>query len=167
MSETLLAGYGAIVATVVGLVQIFQWQASRRFVVVDWWVGVDEKDDARIYISIKNRAQFPVHLDYVAAGYYCRRRMKPWVIECDNVQSMHGIRNHRCTDEELFGTIDQTNLQPGEMIYAAIEAADIVEKNNIGIRPQGWLARPCIWIEHSQSNKPFTRKIKLSRPHRE
>ena len=153
-----IAAYGAVLATVLAVVQLAQWRQSRRFLSVKY-IEFFENQDSCIEAVISNRGQHPVHLDFVAAGYSIRWMRKPWARDCLNLRSMSRIDAYREDGAILKEVVDGEVLEPGALLRVGMRKSDFEQMNRDGCPPNGFSLRPCIWIEHSQSDVEICKVI--------
>ncbi len=157
--------YGAALATCLAAIQFVQWRQSRQFLSVSF-IHIFDKGEEFIELSIANRGNNPVQLDFVAAGYCARYFKRPFSITCLNLRSMDPARDIDRRELKYPNSFDGKILSPGDLVRANISKTEVLALNdthqNDGIFGiSGYFAkRPCVWVEHSQSNQEICKVIK-------
>ena len=157
----LIGVYGAIVATLVALIQIAEWQRKRRFLHIQC-IECLHDDASILLISISNRGERPTTLDYVAVGWFDRSWRTPWRI--DEYSSMSLKKLDDRDKMTGMGSLDGITLSPGDLVHAVVSKREVLA---MAVRnewqPKSKMIGQCILIEHSQSDSPVYRIINWHR----
>jgi hypothetical protein len=158
---TIVATYAAIVATGTAIFEVVKWRKSRNFLCINESYQWDESG-ARVLFSISNRSDGAVFLDYVAMTYSERRG---WLRRYES-QSQKSVSRALDMHEGLpSGVLDGSLLEPGRMCFGVIEQSELLAlKREWPNVPPAKSYKFQIWIEHSQSNRPYIKTLKLNSP---
>jgi len=158
---SIVATYAAIVATGTAVFEVLKWRKSRDFLRINETYQWAE-DEVRILFSISNRSESPVYLDYVAMTY----SEKNWRYGKYFPQSQKSISRSLDIHEGLpSGVLDGFLLEPGRMCFGVIEQSELLAlKREWANAAAAKFHCFQIWIEHSQSDRPFVKTLKFETP---
>lgn len=157
-----VALYAAVVATAVAIFQITEIRGRSRYVVVTPTQYFGD-ETTWIEVKIENRGGHPSTLHYVAFGT-CRRRWRTlWRLDEDSFVGISEFESDNDETPKAGKSLDGTRLQPGCSVTGLVLEKEIA-----------WAARETTWgkassrvrdrfilIEHSQSDRPILKRIKL------
>ncbi len=159
--ELIIAGYAALLSSVLGFLQIADWRKKRKFIALSSRL-LFHQDDWHWEITISNRGNYPVSLHYVAFGYYTRQFPKFWHRHAALRSIRSLIREGEWGDTYLEGEIiDGTILNPGETINGIIPSSVKTDAENMSQPWEKGEKQFCVWIEHSQGDDPQIHKLDL------
>jgi hypothetical protein len=158
----LIAGYAALLATALALMQFTQWRRSQRYVTIkhtEFFNNVESIVEA----IITNRGHFDVTLDFVAFGYSGRYLRSIWRRDSLELCSISEITGYGEDGAQLGSPVDGRTLKPGELLRVGVRRSQLErmrQDHHGGLRILSY--RPCIWIEHSQSDLELCHLIRSS-----
>ena len=138
-----LGAYGAILATIVALVQIYEHFAKKRILKI---IQYDEYADPSKYASliITNISSYQVNFEFIGIGSAIRRWITPWKI---TLQDATSCRLFYLGDT---GGVFVDSIEPYKVVY-------VQEKNTqsrkVAITLKGVLYPVCLVIDHSSSER--------------
>ena len=158
-TANLVAGYGALVATVVAMVQFSDWRKKRNFIDVKITVCSDGDAGLAIETRITNRGAFPVFIENAAACRYERPWYSPWLKRPTAFTPMQKLVD--VIDSRTDGFIDGTLLAPGDTVYGLTEREVFI--NLMDFPSYTKIPRvtgDCVLIDHSQSNIAVIERVR-------
>ena len=158
MLSELVAAYGAILATALGIIQFTQWRQSRRFIALSY-KECSHSEFSQIELIIANRGSHDVSLDYVACGAAGRYWKNIWRKDSLALLSMLKIAEYSEEGAIKNGTADVDVLAPGGLIRVCAKKEVFSRQIEQSRKLPMVFVRPCVWIEHSQSDKPICKTI--------
>lgn len=155
----LIAAYGALLATGLGVIQFLQWRKSKQFLAAQI-LQIHYGDHVEIELSLSNRGQFPVTLIFVAFGITGSDWRTFWRRDPLSIVSMSGIEQWTEDGTVKGERIDGHVLQPGETIKA-VTTKEVFERIQTAYSVDiFYRLKPSVWIEHSQSDHPICKVIR-------
>jgi len=147
-----IAIYGAVLATVLAVVQYRQWKIAQEILSFK----IYEKPltfPAPIDATITNITSHIVYLEFVGIGYSYRSYWSPWRVSFLGINSMKVAEDGFASGKGAEGA-----LEPGKTLEVYFEEKDF-QKLERPTRHHGVNIRLCAWIDHSRSDQTFRKVI--------
>ncbi|HEX8622205.1 MAG TPA: hypothetical protein VF718_09545 [Allosphingosinicella sp.] len=151
-ASDIIALYGALLASLLAVIQYRQWQAAEMPLVVTVnkdFAGPPEHMEA----MITNVQQSDVYLDFVGIGYRYRPWRAPWKRAFEAIHSMKA-----CENGYLSGKGAEGIVRPGSFMEVYFTREDFNSLQRPSART-GFGTRLCLWVDHSRSDQPLCKVI--------
>ena len=146
-----LAIYGAVLATIIAIVQIVDWRSKRRPFSVTALPEL-ERDEA-IELEITCKTEHPTEVTFVGIGYTYQPWKKPWIREAAEVVELKKISDGKLSDHGVF----RAKLKPGATLECHIRRDDWRHIDLTGTSYSGFGFRHSLYIEHTLNEYPYVR----------
>jgi hypothetical protein len=147
-----VAMYGAVLATIIAIIQWRQWLKSRQTLVI---IANREFSEIpkHLSVTITNNEHVNVNVEYVGVGYGYRAWLTPWSRRHHESISMKAVEGDHPTGKGAGGL-----LKPGELMETYSDGEDFALFARPGLQ-LGFGARVCVWVDHSKADKSVCKVV--------
>lgn len=146
-----LAGYGAVVATVVAIMQIGSYFEQKIFLKARIYAEID-LPSKHLEISLTNLSDHNLSFDFIGLGYFYRPWFAPWLRR--NYEAL-GINIYKDADSIDDGIIYK--IPAHEVCFAChVSKGEPWSRRRRWFGLEGFDYRLGLLVEHSLSSKPTT-----------
>jgi len=156
--STWIALYAATLSTLVAALQFAEWRRRSSYIEAtcrETWA----ENTPYFEFSIYNRGPFPTKITSAMVGVR-KRTWRRW--SAGEPWSFIGLQQLVSEEPLILGDpVDGTVLEPGGHVSAIAtqDTFQILLLNKWDV--ESFKLRRCLWIEHSQSDKPFTLDFRI------